>query len=232
MVGFGELSRRRFAGATGAVAGAVVLGSVGTAAPASAAVPAPAGGWKGGRSANGWPVLTQATEYDIEGSGQSVRLADGDASVLLLHVARRFHYEIDELRKGDVHGHRSSGAVRAPYESNHLSGTALAIRPEAYPVGVKGGLYPRELAIVRDILTELDGAVRWGGDFETPKESHFEIALRPGHPKLKGVARKIRGWNDSPGEGAGSIDAFDPKRRAKARAFTLRSAGQGVGGTA
>ncbi|MEH0424032.1 hypothetical protein [Streptomyces sp. B21-083] len=223
-----ELSRRRFAGATGAVAGAVVLGSVGTAGPASAAAAsAPTGEWQGDRSANGWPVLAEATEYDIEGSGQSVRLADGDASVLLLHVARRFHYEIDQLRRGDVQGHRPSGEgrlqVRQRYESNYLSGTAIAIRPDAYPVGAKGGLYPQELVIVRDILTELDGAVRWGGDFGTPKEAHFEIALRSGHPKLKGVARKIRGWNNSPGEGAGSIDAFDTKRRAKARAFSRRA---------
>lgn len=221
----GGLSRRRFAGATGAVAGAVVLGPMGAVAPASAAVPAPAGTWKDRRSANGWPVLTEAKEYDIEGSGQSVRLADGDASVLLLHVARRFHYEIDQLRRGDVRGHSTSGTFQARYESNHLSGTAIAIRPEAYPVGVKGGLYPQELVIVRDILTELDGTVRWGGDFATPKESHFEIAVRSGHPKLKGVARKIRGWNDTPGEGAGSTDAFDVRRRAKARAFALRIAG-------
>lgn len=229
-----ELSRRRFAGATGAVAGAMVLGSVGTAGPASAAAAsAPTGVWQGDRSANGWPVLAEATEYDIEGSGQSVRLADGDASVLLLHVARRFHYEIDQLRSGDVQGHRPSHhnqvqvqiQVQERYESNYLSGTAIAIRPDAYPVGVKGGLYPQELLIVRDILTELDGAVRWGGDFETPKESHFEIALKSGHPKLKGVARKIRGWKDSPGEGAGSVDAFDTKRRAKAKAFALRAAG-------
>lgn len=229
-----ELSRRRFAGATGAVAGAMVLGSVGTAGPASAAAAsAPTGVWQGDRSVNGWPVLAEATEYVIEGSGQSVRLADGDASVLLLHVARRFHYEIDQLRRGDVQGHRPSRhmqiqvqvKVQERYESNYLSGTAIAIRPDAYPVGVKGGLYPQELLVVRDILTELDGAVKWGGDFGTPKESHFEIALRPGHPRLKGVARKIRGWNDSPGEGAGSVDAFDTKRRAKAKAFALRVAG-------
>ncbi|NEA66458.1 M15 family metallopeptidase [Streptomyces sp. SID12488] len=221
------MSRRRFAGATGAVAGAVVLGSTGAAGPASAAGPAPAGVWKGGRSANGWPVLAEATEYDIEGSGLSVRLADGDVAVLLLHVARRFHYEIDQLRRGDVRGHRPAhegqAGIQERYESNHLSGTAISIRAEAYPTGVKGGLYPQELVVVRDILTELDGAVSWGGDFSTPKESHFEIALRSGHPKLKGVARKIRGWNDSPGEGAGAIDAFDTARRARAKAFALRA---------
>ncbi|MFE7777249.1 hypothetical protein ACFU5O_25830 [Streptomyces sp. NPDC057445] len=218
-----ELSRRRFVGATGGVAGAVVLGSLGTAGPAAAAGPAPAGVWQGARSANGWPILEEAEEFGIEGSGHTVRLADGDAAVILLHVARRFHYEIDQLRAGDVHGHTRSRRAHERYESNHLSGTAIAIRPEAYPVGVKGGLYSHELVIVRDILAELDGSVAWGGDMRTPKESHFQIALKSGHPKVKGVARKIRGWNDSPGEGAGAVDAFDPKRRSKAKAFALRA---------
>jgi hypothetical protein len=181
--------------------------------------------WSGARSANGWPVLKEARSFTIEGSGRSVRLADGDASVILLHVARRFHYEVDQLRAGDVTGHVTGRAVAEDYESNYLSGSALAIRPHAYPVGVKGGLYPMELVVVRDILAELDGVVAWGGDFATPKESHFEIAYKPGHPKVKGVARTIRGWMSGPGnEGAGTVDAFAPARRRRARQFAHRAA--------
>ncbi len=187
---------------------------------------APAGRrWSAARSANGWPVLDEAQPLPIEGSGRSVRLAGGDAAVILLHVARRFHYEVDQLRAGDVTGHSTHRTVTEDYESNYLSGTALAIRPHAYPVGVKGGLYPRELVVVRDILAELDGVVAWGGDFRTPKESHFEIAYKPGHPKVKGVARMIRGWQQGPGnEGAGTVDAFTPERRHRARAFARRVA--------
>lgn len=179
----------------------------------------------GGKSANGWPVLEEAELFRIEGSGRCVRLAGGDAAVILLHVARRFHYEIDQLRDGDVTGHSVTHEGVQDYESNYFSGTALAIRPLAYPVGVKGGLYPHELVVVRDILTELDGVVRWGGDLATPKESHFELAYGPGHPKMKGVARTIRGWRAGPGsEGAGSVDAFDPERRRRSRAFARRAA--------
>ena len=180
--------------------------------------------WSGDRSENGWPVLEEAKLFRVEGSDRSVRLADGDAAVILLHVARRFHYEVDQLRAGDVTGHTTNRTVAQAYESNYLSGTALAIRPQAYPPGVKGGLYPNELVVVRDIVAELDGVIAWGGDFDTPKESHFEIAYRPGHPKVKGVARTIRGWRQGPGdEGAGSIDAFAPKRIDRARAFARRA---------
>ncbi|WP_030897583.1 hypothetical protein [Streptomyces sp. NRRL F-5126] len=217
------LSRRRFIGAgTTAVAAATLL-DIGTAGGARAATVADAGTWKGATSANNWPVLDGATSFVVEGSGEKVSLAEGDAATVLLHVARRYNYEIDTLRTGDVHGWRADRKVAEAYESNYLSGSALAIRPAMYPVGSKGNLYPNELIVVRDILAELDGAVAWGGDFATPKESHFEITLKPGHPRLKGVARKILGWKRGPGNaGAGAVDAFDPRRRSAARAFERR----------
>ncbi|WP_260635204.1 hypothetical protein [Streptomyces angustmyceticus] len=215
------LSRRRFVGATSGVAAAATLVNLGGADCASADTRA----WKGPVSKNRWPVLDEATSFSIEGSGQEVSLAEGDAATILLNVARRFHYEIDSLRVGDVHGWIRDHTATETYESNYLSGSALAIRPVDYPVGAKGNLYPNELVIIRDILAELDGVVAWGGDFNRPKESHFEIALRPGHPRLKGVARKIREWNSGPGDnGAGTIDAFDPRRRSAAHTFLQRQA--------
>ncbi|MFF2922511.1 hypothetical protein ACFVTP_08900 [Streptomyces celluloflavus] len=215
-----SLSRRRFIGATSGIAIAATLVEFSGAAPALA----DSRTWKPTASGSGWPVLAHANTFAIEGSGQHVSLADGDAATILLHVARRFHYEIDALRTGDVHGWTRDRAVAEPYESNYLSGSALAIRPTWYPAGSKGNLYPNELIVVRDILAELDGVVAWGGDFTTPKESHFEITVKPGHPRLKGVARKIGGWNSGPGnEGAGAVDAFDPERRRASRAFARRA---------
>ncbi|TWG11368.1 hypothetical protein [Actinoplanes teichomyceticus] len=217
-----KLSRRRLLG-TAAITGAAVA----VIRPGGAAQAAPAAGgarpWRDSTSANGWPVLEETAWHPIEGSGQRVKLAAGDAAVLLTHVARRFHYEIDQLRPGDVHGHTGDSTVHEPYESNHLSGSAIAIRPHAYPAGVRGGLYPAELVVVRDILAELDGAVVWGGDFDRPKESHFEIAYPPGHRTVRSAARKVLGWRNGPGgEGAGAVDAFDPSRRSKARSFERR----------
>ena len=217
------MSRRGLMGSTAGALAAATLGSAATAPPAHAA-PGTVPQWRGGTSANGWKVLAEAEteEYLVEGSGLAVRLAPGDPSVLLLHVARRFHYELAPLRAGDLHGHGTSRDVSHPFESNRLSGTAMTIRPHAYPLGVVGGLYPAELVVIRDILAELDGTVAWGGDFPTPKESHFEIALAPTHPKTKRMARTIRDWNASPGKGAGATDAFAPTRRARATTFARR----------
>ncbi|MDX3853437.1 M15 family metallopeptidase [Streptomyces sp. AK02-01A] len=219
-----EFIDRRRVLATGAGLGAATALAPILSGTAQAEDSGPSRVWNGTRSANGWPVLDNGENFTIEGSGLSVRLAAGSVAVILLHVARRFHYEINQLREGDVRGHIRSRNILQRYESNHLSGTAVAIRPDAFPAGVKGGLYPYELVVVRDILTELDGVVAWGGDFATPKESHFEIAYRPEHPKVKGVARKIQGWDSGPGgEGAGATDAFDPRRQARARDFVRRT---------
>ncbi|MEV0302488.1 hypothetical protein [Streptomyces prasinus] len=209
------LSRRRFLGAGSGIAAATAL--VGFGAGQASAV---TGTWSDPESTNGWRLLEKAPGFVIEGSGRVVSLAEGDAATILLYVARRFHYEIDSLRAGDVHGWTVDRKVTEPYESNYLSGSAIAIRPVWYPVGAKGNLYPNELIVIRDILAELDGVVAWGGDFKKPKESHFEIVLKPGHPRLKGVARKISGTTN---DGAGTIDAFDPIRRNAARAFERRT---------
>ncbi|MFI1003865.1 twin-arginine translocation signal domain-containing protein [Streptomyces galbus] len=214
-------SRRHFIGASAGAVGALALTSVGDAS----ATPATRRTWPGGRSENGWRVLKTAASFRVEGSDCSVQLADGAAATVLLHVVRRINYEMKPLRSGDVHGWDDDRTVEEEYESNRLSGTAVAVRPAAYPVGSRGNLYPHELVVVRDILTELDGVVAWGGDFGTPKESHFEIAVTPGHPRLKGVARKITGWEAGPGdEGAGAVDAFAPERRRRAEAFVRRAA--------
>lgn len=84
-----------------------------------------------------------------------------------------------------------------------------------YPLGahVKNtGMSETERIVVADI-------VAWGGDLKPVKQPHFHINVKPGDPRLKRLAARIRGWNDTPGEGAGSIDAFAPARRRLAARF-------------
>ncbi|WP_216212405.1 hypothetical protein [Amycolatopsis aidingensis] len=207
----GRMSRRRLLAAGAGVAGSAVIlaagGLAGTAVAAprrSAAEPRPTR-WTRATSANGWPILDAVSHWRIEGSDVDVPVQDA-AAPLLLYVARRFHYEIDELRTGEVLGHTTDRAVIAEYESDYLSGSAIAIRPKAYPAGVGGGLFPQELAVVRDILTDLEGVVGWGGDEDLPKESHFHIATGPDDPALNRVTDKMRYWNTTPGKGAGAAE--------------------------
>jgi hypothetical protein len=50
---------------------------------------------------------------------------------------------------------------------------------------------------------------RLGGDFATPDEGHFGIALPPQDPRV--LAVEIRRWNTTPGRGTGILR--DPAAR-------------------
>lgn len=215
------LSRRHFltigAGALGSMAALAVVG------PSAQAAPSVGTAWKARTSQNGWPIVTAASDTAIEGSIATMRVADGDARVILEHVARRFNYEIATLLPGDVAGHTTNRNVDVAYESNYLSGTAIAIRPGFYPVGVAGGYFAGELVVIRDILAECEGVVRWGGDEDVPKESHFQLDYGPKDRRVQEVAAKIASWAVSPGEGAGTVlDTLEPSRRQAARDLERR----------
>lgn len=211
-------ARRTVLGSGLGLAGGLALWAAGTtnvaAAPRSAN-----GRWSGKTSANGWPVIESAPAHRIEGSPVNVSLLDGDVAIVLLHVVRRFHYELSALKKGQVTGHSTETSCKVDFESNYLSGTAVAIRAGMYPTGAGGCLFPHEVAIVRDILTECEGVVRWGGDDkQLPKQGHFQIDVAPGDNALKDVAQKINGWSRTPGMGAGTpVDPFRKNRRTAAK---------------
>ncbi|MEV0961230.1 hypothetical protein AB0J25_01175 [Streptomyces sp. NPDC049910] len=175
--------------------------------------------WNVAHSANGWPVVEHAPEHRLEGAGGTrVSCLGGDVATVLLHLARRYHYEVRAIGPRDVAGHTTARAIGPPYESNHLSGTAVTVFPSLYPAGAKGNVFPQDVATIRDILAELDGVVAWGGDQERAKESHFQIDVAPGDKKLAEVASRIRAWDPRPGAGAGVVpDVFATRRRTHAR---------------
>jgi hypothetical protein len=166
----------------------------------------------GHRSANGWEVETVVDDggaiwtRPVAGSEASVAVRIGAAETVLLHVVRRWNYEVSTLRAGDVVGFRPVGRGRGP-ESDHGSGTAVDILPGSLPAGTRDGLLPAQVAVVRDILEDCEGVVRWGGDARTPHQAHFALAVPPGNRELARVAAKIRTWNETPGVGAGVLFA-------------------------
>ncbi|GGM00820.1 hypothetical protein GCM10012279_18000 [Micromonospora yangpuensis] len=211
------VSRRNLLGAAAAGAGSFVL---------VPGVPVRAEGsesWKRSISANGWRIDQKAIgRFRIEGSLATVPLCHGAAAVLL-HVARRWHYEIAPLDTGEgggVLGHHINRRVGANFESNYLSGTAIALHPRAYPLGGSERLWPHHEQIVRDILVDCDGTVAWGGDLDPVKPSHFHLVARDGSKALIRVSERLgtgvrvgsRLW------GAGAVaDPALPSRQERAR---------------
>lgn len=201
-------------------AAAAVLSQV-PSSPAAAAAPKPPvvtgnAAFTGALSPNGWRVNVAADAggsvwaRPVTGAAKQVAVSVGDADAILVHVVRRFHYEVAEIADGDVVGFREAAGLEG-HQLNHASGSAVDVLPGHYPPGVKGQFYPAQLAVVRDILAECRGVVAWGGDLATPDEGHFEIALPPDDPRVTGLAAEIRRWNDTPGLGAGVL--HDPAAR-------------------
>ncbi|MDT9698287.1 twin-arginine translocation signal domain-containing protein [Streptomyces sp. P17] len=172
-------------------------------------------------SANGWTVQANADRDSqvwtrpVAGTGLSVPVWIGDVEAILLHVVRRFHYEVEEISRVDLAGWRPvKGLRRGLPESNLASGTAVQIRPGA---SAAGGFFPLQELVLRDILADCEGVVRWGGDDSQVDESLFYIDAGPQDERVRRVADKLRGWDATPGEGAGAgVDVLSPSRRRRA----------------
>ncbi|MEW1694240.1 MULTISPECIES: hypothetical protein [unclassified Streptomyces] len=182
-------------------------------------------------SANGWE-MQKVTDEDgdivttsVPGTGLSVPLRSGDAGTLLVHVVRRFHYEIDALGRdepGALVGWVAPSSVRDGRrpESNQASGTAVVVRPGSYPPGVRGSFTAAQERTLRDVLADAQGLVRWGGDGRRPYEGLFHLAVRPGDSRLERVAATIRAWDGTPGAGAGTLpDVTAPARLRRAARY-------------
>lgn len=214
-----QMSRRtvlRTAALTGV---ATAVGSVLPAASASAAKrrrpKRPA------TSANGWTIQanvdrdSQVWTRPVAGTGLSVAVWIGDVELILLHMVRRFHYDVGQIQRTDLAGWCEIRKLRkALPESNLASGTAVRIRPGAR---AEGGFFPLQVLALRDVLMECEGVVRWGGDDREVDESLFYIAVGPHDERVRKLADKLRGWEVTPGEGAGvGVDFLSTFRRSQA----------------
>ncbi|NEB41806.1 hypothetical protein [Streptomyces sp. SID14515] len=156
---------------------------------------------------NGWPVQantdrdTQVWTRAVAGAGLTVPVWIGDPEAILLHVVRRYHYEVAEIRSGELAGWRRAGRAEAGTpEANLASGTAVRIRPGA---SAPGSLFPLERTTVRDILADCAGVVRWGGDDARADESLFYLDAGPQDPRVRELADRLRRSEAVPGRGAG-----------------------------
>lgn len=211
-----------FAAGTGMVA--LVPGTAAHAAEPTAEPTA----WTRRTSANGWRIDPDAVEsFRIEGSLASVTVRRGEVAAVLLHIARRWHYEIDPVDTGEggIAGHTTDRTVGADFESNYLSGTAIAIWPQAFPLGGSETIWPHQEVIVRDILLDTEGIVAWGGDLNPAKAGHFHLAVRPGDAALARVAARLDTTHQRPTrtQTPGMVaDPFSPARRDRAKRVPKR----------
>ncbi|MET9252312.1 hypothetical protein [Streptomyces sp. NPDC003717] len=169
-------------------------------------------------SRNGWALADGVGSAQgvwsrpVSGTGFTLDTRLGAVETVLVHIVRRWHYEIETLRADEVVGWRPLAELDADGpESNQASGTAVAIRPGAYVKGARGGLTEVQRRTVDSILRDCGDVVRWGGRDRTPYEALFYVDVpptkgkrRPADHPVDRLADKLRRWNRTPGVGAGA----------------------------
>lgn len=151
------------------------------------------------RSYNGWYASEDLKTRVIEPvKGCRLRIVDNqNVADIFTYLVREFHLRVDNVTKPhpqDDWGFNYRPNTNDPTTlSCHSSGTAIDLDATEHPNGVPTSrtFTPDQVAEVHAILEELEGVVRWGGDYtNTPDAMHFEIIVKPGG--LRSIGRKLR----------------------------------------
>ncbi len=134
-------------------------------------------------SYNGWPASTNAAAIGIDkgarARGSTIAfppgVKGGDVEVVLMYVAGELHRRVEPAGEG-CWGYNYRKNRNANNLSCHASGTAFDWNAPKHPNGKGGTFSPAKVKVIRAILAEVGGVVKWGGDFGgTKDEMHFEI---------------------------------------------------------
>lgn len=150
------------------------------------------------------------------------RVRKGDAHTVLDELCRRFNNEVEKINPKHSWGWAYRPVRGATSVSEHAAGTALDLNAPKHPLGRQGTFTSSQVNSIHRILRDLDGAVRWGGDYQGRKdEMHFE--LQGGVKKLAAVVKKIKGAGSSGSSTTGTDTASKPADNSDPNRYTVRS---------
>jgi len=111
----------------------------------------------------------------------------------------------------DAHVTANGGTETVRAVQRWLNGSYVSRR--GFYIIPADGNHSRDVARSMLFAVRYELGVRWGGDDREPDESLFSIGVPPGDERLKRAAAKIRGWNHTPGLGAGTqVDPAQSQR--------------------
>lgn len=174
---------------------------------AGGAIAGLAGGITMTSSARADPGSPATPQRYVAGAGIWAPIRHDEVGDLLMRAVRRYHYEISELKEGDVTVSAQSGEQRrSAYASELHQYTAVCISPAKFPIGVAGGLWPHELEVIEAIIADADGVLGWGGNLPVPEEGLFFVAEPGDSTDVKDVGER-QAIEDQIGSvgGAGSV---------------------------
>jgi len=140
----------------------------------------------------GWDVFTSPSTPRLANSSWITgKVRGGDHKVVLDELCRRFNAEVEKITQAHSWGWAYRAVRGAAVVSEHAAGTAVDLNAPKHPLSKSGTFSCAQVSRIRAILRDLDGVVRWGGDYAGRKdEMHFE--LQGGNEAIGKVANKIR----------------------------------------
>ena len=148
-------------------------------------------------SQNGWLGIEKSTSADlVDFPWVTGKVRKGDVYTVLNYVADNFNKRVEKIKKAESWGWNYRAIRGATKLSNHASGTAVDFNAPDHWLGQVGTFSKAQVATINAILGELEGVVRWGGNYSGRKdEMHFEINLQPkgSAANVARVAAKIKG---------------------------------------
>lgn len=135
-------------------------------------------------SQNTWPALAPDSpklhSWVVPNSTRKLRLRNGSAGFLLVHLALWFDERIEDVDGGILddwgYAYRPVRGYSATL-SNHSSGTAMDLNATGHVLGREGTFsVSDERLITRRVNEFFDDTIRWGGEYRGRKdEMHHEI---------------------------------------------------------
>lgn len=154
-------------------------------------------------SYNGWPAHQDRRAIGVgpfvaAGASFLSGVKQGDVATVFRYLVEQFHARVERVDlpgEKDEWGYYYRVNRNAGNLSCHASGTAIDINATRHPNGRAGTFTSAQVRQIRQILSELNGVVRWGGDFRRTKdEMHFEIIGTPA--EVAAAARKLTNRED------------------------------------
>lgn len=116
----------------------------------------------------------------------------GDVHTIFDYLGERFNAEVEPIRKDWSWGYNFRPVRGSTKPSNHGRATAVDFNAPEHPLGKRGTFMPEQVAAIHEILADLDGVVRWGGDYKNrADEMHFEIVGTPRAVALAAAAIRL-----------------------------------------
>lgn len=144
-------------------------------------------------SQNGWPIVGE--EKIIDRAILGVRFPhgwlEGDVNIIFTYLVNRLNAEVERIDNGSCWAYNVRKIEGSDDWSNHSSGTAFDYNAPNHPVGKRNTYSESDQDKIHAILDDLDGVVRWGGDYTgRPDDMHFEIYASAS--EVKRVADRLR----------------------------------------